>query len=203
VSVEAVIALDYCSVSFMASPIACMRRVFGAAGLMLWSPYVLAQHRDANALRAFETIKTLIGSWQGAPREGKPHSVTYRFTANDSVIVETWTLGPTRESMTLYSVDGDRLIATHYCPQGNQPRLQWKPGSRIGQLRFELVGGSNLHARGALHQQAFWLTIHSPTSFTRSETYVPNGSPRAVIASTPEGEAITYTRSVEDGIRRN
>src|SRR5262245_5708255 len=74
----------------------------------------------------FEQRKTLVGEWQGATAEGRQLSVSYRLTAGGTVLVETWTLGPGRESMTLYHLDRDDLVATHYCPIGNQPSLRLK-----------------------------------------------------------------------------
>ena len=77
--------------------------------------------------QAFQALKSLVGAWQGRTEAGRTFLVSYRLTANDTVLVETWTMSPTRQSMTVYHMDGDGLIATHYCPQGNQPRLQYRP----------------------------------------------------------------------------
>jgi hypothetical protein len=144
---------------------------------------------------AFEQLTSLVGSWEGAFPDGRKHTVSYRLTAADSVLVETWTLGPNRESMTLYSTDGSNLIATHFCPQGNQPRLRLVQGNDPAKLSFEFLDGINLQVEGKEHQHAFWLRIDSPNSFTRSETYVKNNSTASGIAATSPEEAITYTRT--------
>jgi hypothetical protein len=89
-----------------------------------------ASPASAQALRpdqAFQSLKALVGDWQGRTAAGRTFLVSYRLIANDSVLVESWTMSPTRTSMTVYHMDGDALIATHYCPQGNQPRLQYRP----------------------------------------------------------------------------
>lgn len=158
-------------------------------------PMVLsAPNLGDSAHTAFEQLTSLVGSWEGAFQDGRKHTVSYRLTAAGSVLVETWTLGPNRESMTLYSTDGSNLIATHYCPQGNQPRLRLVQGNDSTKLSFELLDGTNLQVQGKAHQHAFWLRIDGPNSFTRSETYVENGSTAAEIAQTSAGDAITYTR---------
>jgi hypothetical protein len=113
--------------------------------------------------------------------------------------VETWTLGPNRESLTLYSTSGSDLMATHYCPQGNQPRLRLVRGGDPATLRFTFVDGGNLDVRGKSHQRAFWMRFDGPDSFTRSETYVENRSTPAEIARTPAEAPITYARMTARG----
>lgn len=125
-----------------------------------------------SAATAFELLTSLVGTWEGTFPDGRKHSVSYRLTAAGSVLVETWKLGPDRESMTLYGTDGSNLIATHFCPQGNQPRLQLVQSDDSAKLSFEFLDGINLQVEGKEHQHAFWLKIDGPNSFTRSETYV-------------------------------
>jgi hypothetical protein len=143
------------------------------------------------AEEAFARIASLEGRWEGAYADGSKHAVTYRLTAKGSVIVETWTMSPARESMTLYFLAGGALEAVHYCPQGNQPRLRYDPASSGGALRFQRVGGDNLDVEGGHHQERFWIAIDGPKGFRRSETYVANGS----TAAEPDGETVAYVRS--------
>lgn len=126
------------------------------------------------AQQAFRALSALVGDWEGSTTRG-PHRVSYRLTANGTVLVETWTMSPTRQSMTLYAVDGERLLATHYCPQGNQPRLQLSGRDANGRYRFRFLDGTNLQDPSGAHQHAFWVEISAADSFTRSETYVENG----------------------------
>lgn len=93
------------------------------------------------------------------------------------MLVETWTLSPTRESMTLYALDGERLLATHYCPQGNQPRLKWIGSDAVLGERFEFQDGTNLGIPGHAHQQSFRLKIVDRDHFERAEHYVPDVGP--------------------------
>lgn len=172
-----------------------MIQKFMLISAIVFAPMLLfAADSDVTAADAFKQLTSLNGDWEGKFPDGRSHTVSYRLTASCSVLVETWTLGPNRESMTLYSIDGSHLIATHYCPQGNQPRLRLVQGNDSTKLSFEFLDGSNLQVQGKAHQHAFWLRIDGPNSFTRSETYVENGSTAAEIAHTSEGDAITYTR---------
>ena len=149
-----------------------------------------AQHSTAS----FERLKLLVGNWEGTTKEGHKQGISYRLSAGGSVLVETWALGPNRESVTLYSIDGNDLIATHYCPQGNQPRLQLVDGNDLHRLDFKFRDGTNLHVKGKSHQYSFWMAVDGPDSFSRAETYVENDSSASEIAKTEAGDAVSYTR---------
>jgi hypothetical protein len=145
---------------------------------------------SAQALRpdqAFQSQKALVGDWQGRTEAGRTFLVNYRLIANDTVLVESWTMSPSRTSMTVYHMDGDALIATHYCPQGNQPRLTYRPDLSAARLYFTFRDATNLPDPNAAHQHAFWIEIAPGAgAFTRDETYVENGEAGS--------ETTTYTR---------
>lgn len=119
---------------------------------------------------AFERLKTLAGVWQPL---GKPESVLrIRFypTAGGSVLVEEWTGNGQPHSLTLYHRDGDALLATHYCPQGNQPRLALAADSDGG-IRFAFRDVTDLDPAQEQHQSALRFEIAGPDRMTRSESY--------------------------------
>ena len=152
-----------------------------------------AESNEASA-GAFKQLTSLIGNWEGKFPDGRSHSVSYRLTAGGSVLVEIWTLAPGRESMTLYHLDDTVLIATHYCPQGNQPRLQFVKGDESNKLSFKFRDGTNLQVKNKSHQHAFWIRLLGNKSFERSETYIENGSAPSEITAISLGAAIKYTR---------
>lgn len=141
-----------------------------------------------NARTAFAQLQTLVGEWEGKTEAGRSLKVSYRLTANNTVLVETWTLGPQRESLTLYHMDSESLIATHYCPVGNQPRLRFKEGGSTSLFVFEFVSATNLPKPEVAHQHRFEVELLDPRSFARSETYLENGK--------GEPERIVYSRIV-------
>lgn len=137
---------------------------------------------------AFAQLQTLVGEWEGKTEKGRALKVSYRLTANNTVLIETWTLGPTRESLTLYHMDNESLLATHYCPVGNQPRLRFKEGGSASLFAFEFVSATNLPKPEAAHQHRFEMELLDANSFARSETYLENGK--------GEPERIVYSRIV-------
>jgi hypothetical protein len=86
------------------------------------------------------------------------------------VVVETWALSPTRESLTLYHMDKGALLATHYCPQGNQPRLRLTDAA-ADRMAFAFRDVTDLHPATESHQHAFSLRFDGPNRIARRETY--------------------------------
>lgn len=107
---------------------------------------------------AFERIKGLAGTWSTA--SGKPGGgakVDFRVTAGGRAVIETQYAGTDKEMVSVYHLDEDRLVLTHYCVTGNQPRLRLDTAaSTADDYRFVFEGGTNLGSAYAphLHQGA-------------------------------------------------
>ena len=97
---------------------------------------------------AFEALKALAGNWEGKTSEHgeQPVAETFRVIAGGSVVLEDMFPGTPHEMMTVYHMDGDRLVLTHYCAIGNQPRMRFEKTGRPGEIRFAFAGGTNLRA---------------------------------------------------------
>lgn len=67
-------------------------------------------------------------------------------------MIETFDPGTAREMINVYHMDGpDRLLLTHYCALGNQPRMRFEKSSLPGELRFSFAGGTNLNPERDRH----------------------------------------------------
>ena len=128
-----------------------------------------------DAAAAFARLTSLVGEWQGTAASGRTFTVSYRMTAGGTVLVETWTLGSGRESMTMYHLDGSTVVATHYCPIGNQPTLELASADPAGDIAFRFRAATNLPDPAVSHQSAFVLRLIDHDHYWRSETYVENG----------------------------
>jgi hypothetical protein len=82
------------------------------------------------AAAAFHQLKSLVGTWRNAERPDSPLRIRFYLTAGGTVLVESWEARGKPHSLTLYHRDGPALLATHYCPQGNQPRLPLTPSGK-------------------------------------------------------------------------
>ena len=150
-----------------------MKPIAAFVFLVLSCASALAMDTDAN--RLFSILKGLEGEWR-IVNPARDTVVTFEIIAAGSALVEKWTMSPSRNSMTIYSMDGDALLVTHFCPQGNAPTLKLTRTSEEGVHFFEFVQGWNLQDKESSHQHAFWIKIVSPNEFTRGETYIKNGS---------------------------
>ncbi len=123
----------------------------------------------------FNQLCALTGNWKRNDT-AKNEFVEFRMTAGNTVLVENWTW-PDRniEAMTLYHFNGNQLMATHYCPIGNQPRLIFQPTDDKLKYVFRFNSATNLTAQTADHCIEFWIKINDIGSFTRSETYTDKG----------------------------
>ena len=123
---------------------------------------------DDPASAAYKKLRALVGAWQPADRPDSPLRIRFYETAKGSVLVEAWERVGTPHSLTLYHRDGPRLIATHYCPQGNQPRLALTADTT--RIRFAYQDATDLGAgESHLHDLTFDLT--DPQRPVRGETY--------------------------------
>jgi hypothetical protein len=73
---------------------------------------------------AWDRLKrALPGVWTMPGKTG-PFTVSYKLISGESALVESWGAGGAHETMTVFHPDRDDLVLTHYCAQGNQPRLR-------------------------------------------------------------------------------
>ncbi len=120
----------------------------------------------------FMSLKHLVGDWSGIDEDGHLARVNYRLTANQSALVEDWTFYNDAEALTIYHMDKETLMATHYCPIGNQPRLDLNARRADGTLFFECVSATHLESFDHPHEHAFNLKIHADGTLYREETYM-------------------------------
>jgi hypothetical protein len=105
-------------------------------------------HPAARTTPAFEQLKALVGQWEGTNKEGMKGQATYELISNGSVVMERMHPGNEPDMITMYSLEGDRILVTHYCSAGNQPTMQTAPSPAAnGKLDFTF-----LHLAGAKSQ---------------------------------------------------
>jgi hypothetical protein len=116
------------------------------------------------AERQFAMIKSLEGTWAGkAAHEGGesfPVEVRYRVTAAGSAVEETLFPGTEHEMVTLYHLDGDRLMLTHYCSAGNQPTMVAEKAAEDSKtIRFRFLRATNMRSSADAHMHQAEMTL--------------------------------------------
>ncbi len=127
---------------------------------------------QAQSEAAFASLKKLVGTWEREGTDPDTFRIEFRLTAGETVLVESWMRGEEVHSLTLYHQDEDGLIATHYCPQGNQPRLRFRPDGDGESVRFEFAEATNQTA-GASMQTELELWV-AKDELRRREVYTAN-----------------------------
>ncbi|MBD0371828.1 MAG: hypothetical protein ICV60_13390 [Pyrinomonadaceae bacterium] len=132
----------------------------------------------SDAQKAFEKMKALTGSWQGTIMS-IPINITIRLTSSGTAILhEATTDGgrPPNHEITMFYVDGDRLLATHYCDAGNRARLEAKmsPDGKTIEFSFLDVAGST---RGGLVKRMAFTMIDANKHIIELTFIMPNGKP--------------------------
>ena len=103
----------------------------------------LATDLWAQSSHAFDKLKTLEGNWKGM-NNGQPVEISYELMSGGSALVETLMPKDEPTMVTVYHLDGDKLMMTHYCSAGNQPRMVADISSDDNELNFEFVEVTNL-----------------------------------------------------------
>ena len=114
-----------------------------------------------DAASAFKFLTSMTGDWErsgGAHDHGDDaHSVSFRPTAAGSAVMETMFAGEPMEMISMYHMDGDTLLMTHYCALQNAPVLQFVKSDKPGELKFAFKGGTNFDPKvdAHLHESTF------------------------------------------------
>lgn len=147
---------------------------FAALLTVLTSVDLAASPQSSEA--AYGSLKSLEGTWVKDDDSGKDFRIVFELTANESVLVESWMRGDRRHSMTVYHLDGDRLMATHYCPQGNQPRMVSASFEQANVVEFHYQDATNLVDMSHSHQHSLRLDFSADNgSLVRGESYLGDG----------------------------
>jgi hypothetical protein len=142
--------------------------------LGLWATPGWSQGGAAANTAAWDKLKNLAGEWEGKTPDGKTVTVSYRLVSNESALVETLS-PPGEEMVTVYHIDGDSLMLTHYCAANNQPRMRATPSAGVKELTFKFVDATNLQSPSAGHMAGLTLTFEDDNHIAQKWTWVENG----------------------------
>jgi hypothetical protein len=138
--------------------------------LVLTATMAIAQ---TNAQKTFDKLKTLDGMWEGKDPQGQDVKVSYRSTSGGSALMSE--IMGKEDMITMFHLDGDRVLMTHYCGAGNQPRMKATASPDGETITFDFLDATNLASADAGHMHRMVLTLIDPNHHTEEWTFLDHG----------------------------
>ena len=127
---------------------------------------------------ALEALKTLEGDWVGTSASGDNETaVSYEVIAGGNTVVKTYAAGQANEMLTIYHMDGNDLVLTHYCALNNQPKMRFTSSDTAGEIRFEFAGGTNFDPEVDAHAHEGWTRITADGTIETESIGYSDGKP--------------------------
>jgi|SRR5579871_4197556 len=131
---------------------------------------------QTDAQKAFNAIKNLPGTWEQKRADGQMLEVTYKVVSGGSAVMSEIMGMGLEDMITMFHLDGpNRLMMTHYCGAGNQPRMVAGVSPDGKTFTFTYVDSTNLAAPDAGHMQKMVLTVLDENHHTEDWTFVDHG----------------------------
>ena len=122
--------------------------------LMVAVAAVLGLGAAAAPTKTFDRFKGLAGDWVAAEDSEYAKKgdliARYHLTGGGSAVVEDLFPGTPHEMTTVYHMDGNDLVLTHYCMTGNQPHMRAK-ATEGDTVAFKFDGGTNIDPKKTRH----------------------------------------------------
>jgi hypothetical protein len=129
-------------------------------------------HRSNPALEQF---KSLAGEWEGTDSRGNLVHASYEWLST-GVVMERLEPAGKASMITMYSLDGDHILAIHFCSEGNQPIMKTGPISTAnGKYDFVIERAYGLSSPDDLHMVELVVTLTDNDHFTQAWTNVHHG----------------------------
>lgn len=135
------------------------------------------------AAQALERFEALAGRWAGTNSRGQRVTLEYEIVANGTAVLERLDMHAPDEQvhdmLTVYHLDGDRLMLTHYCAAGNQPRMR-ATELRADVVAFDFIDGTSLESDSTGHMHRAEFDFSRPGRLVSRWTWRENGEDRHI-----------------------
>lgn len=134
---------------------------------------------DTKPNPAWEKMKSLVGDWEGTANEENqklPVKVSYRLVSSGTSLMETLNTPDGNDMITMYVPDGDHILMTHYCSEGNQPRMRAAVKGDASKVDFQYLDGTNVSSGpAAMHMERLVVTFQDADHFRQEWTHRAGG----------------------------
>ena len=143
---------------------------------LLLIPFLLSGliFAQGNSAAGFEKIKSLAGEWEGKGHDDQMTSVSYEVISGGSAVMEVLNEGEDDNMVTVYHLDGDKLIMTHYCSSGNQPRMKAEMIDD-NNINFSFTNATNLAKTSDGHMYKLNFNFDDNNNFSQIWTWIEDG----------------------------
>ncbi|HEY1482948.1 MAG TPA: hypothetical protein VGF19_09505 [Candidatus Acidoferrum sp.] len=132
-------------------------------------------HAETRSSPALEQFKTLAGEWEGKDSNGKPVRASYEVLASGLVMERLEPVGQPA-MLTMYSLDDDHILATHFCSAGNQPILKTGPlSAATGKYDFAIERVYGMNTPNDLHMVELLMTFTTKDHVVQAWTNLDHG----------------------------
>lgn len=126
----------------------------------------------------WDRMKSLVGQWEGKQPDGKKVTITYQLVSSDTALMETISSMHETDMVTMYHPDGKRLLMTHYCSMGNQPRMRANAPEGADRIVFDYIDGTNV---GDMHMNKLVLSFTDATHLKQEWTSRMGGKDETMV----------------------
>jgi hypothetical protein len=136
----------------------------------------------SEAQTSFDQLKTLAGSWEGhvtmspqmANVDGKVMQISFQVTSRGNALMHEMKMaGIPDDPITMFYLDADRLLLTHYCDAGNRPRMVAKLLPDAKTVEFDFIDITGNTQKG--HMQHAVFTVIDANHHTEDWTFLLPG----------------------------
>lgn len=137
---------------------------------------------------AFQYIKTLAGNWERMGGAGHEHGasssmVSFKISAAGSTVMETYNAGKPNEMVSVYHMDGNTLLMTHYCALQNAPVMKFEKTGKPGEIKLGFFGGTNFDPKVDAHAHEGVIEVKDQDTFEVTSVGYSGGKPLAPAVS--------------------
>jgi hypothetical protein len=125
---------------------------------------------QSDAQRSFDQLKTLVGTWEGQASDGKAVQVIFRETSGGSALLSEIT--GHEDMITMFHLDGTRLMVTHYCSAGNQPRMVGSMSPDGKSFSFNFLDATNVLPSQPGHMEHLTVAMLDPSHHTEEWSFL-------------------------------
>ncbi|MGO9124045.1 MAG: hypothetical protein ACLP6G_04075 [Terriglobales bacterium] len=144
-----------------------------AASLLLLTATAFAQ---SGSQATFTKLKSLEGNWSGKSSDGRPVATSYRVTSGGSALMGE--IHSEDKMISVFHMDGERLLMTHYCGAGNQPRMVGTVSPDGKTVTFNYLDATNLLPSQPGHMERMVVTMIDANHYTEEWDFASKDGPK-------------------------